>query len=296
MLTGGRFRFPSSRWRPPWLRPYQRPHPSHHILIGQQIPGLPVIPLAPKVNTKQCQHLQVPALFCDWLRVKLLIGVVQLEALLDECPTAVSQMSTRGCCSKLRYVCLGVPAGFQPLHGGFRDHFVETPEAKYCCESCRLVLCQPRQTECGHRFCHTCINDILRWDSVIHIHRKWLQQVCAKSANFWYLWPKHLHLCVVTCTGAHLDKCGMSNSYIIQHIASGTERLVRTQQSDPGSFSSEGRPLCSSELSVFTLLDLDLTHQIRFKVKGLKSCGFLYTSGFWTEHGLGRKRLFKTLK
>nr|QEF75664.1 TNF receptor associated factor 3 [Larimichthys crocea] len=55
----------------------------------------------------------------------------------------------------------GVPAGFQPLHGGFRDHFVETPEAKYCCEACRLVLCQPRQTECGHRFCQSCINDIL---------------------------------------------------------------------------------------------------------------------------------------
>uniref|UniRef100_A0AAQ5YWY3 TNF receptor-associated factor n=1 Tax=Amphiprion ocellaris TaxID=80972 RepID=A0AAQ5YWY3_AMPOC len=55
----------------------------------------------------------------------------------------------------------GVPAGFLPLHGGFRDHFVETPEAKYCCEACRLVLCQPRQTECGHRFCQSCINDIL---------------------------------------------------------------------------------------------------------------------------------------
>uniref|UniRef100_A0A8C6L122 TNF receptor-associated factor n=1 Tax=Nothobranchius furzeri TaxID=105023 RepID=A0A8C6L122_NOTFU len=50
---------------------------------------------------------------------------------------------------------------FLPLHGGFRDHFLETPEAKYCCEACRLVLCQPRQTECGHRFCQSCINDIL---------------------------------------------------------------------------------------------------------------------------------------
>nr|XP_046269875.1 TNF receptor-associated factor 3 [Scatophagus argus]XP_046269876.1 TNF receptor-associated factor 3 [Scatophagus argus]XP_046269877.1 TNF receptor-associated factor 3 [Scatophagus argus]XP_046269878.1 TNF receptor-associated factor 3 [Scatophagus argus] len=55
----------------------------------------------------------------------------------------------------------GIPAGFLPLHGGFRDHFVETPEAKYCCEACRLVLCQPRQTECGHRFCQSCINDLL---------------------------------------------------------------------------------------------------------------------------------------
>ncbi|KAK5873224.1 hypothetical protein PBY51_018287 [Eleginops maclovinus] len=55
----------------------------------------------------------------------------------------------------------GAPAGFLPVHGGFRDHFVEPPEPKYCCEACRLVLCQPRQTECGHRFCQSCISDIL---------------------------------------------------------------------------------------------------------------------------------------
>ncbi|XP_046907995.1 TNF receptor-associated factor 3 isoform X2 [Hypomesus transpacificus] len=51
--------------------------------------------------------------------------------------------------------------GFLPAHGGFRDHFLLTPEPKYCCESCRLVLCNPRQTECGHRFCETCISDLL---------------------------------------------------------------------------------------------------------------------------------------
>ncbi|XP_067099071.1 TNF receptor-associated factor 3 isoform X1 [Osmerus mordax] len=51
--------------------------------------------------------------------------------------------------------------GFLPSHGGFRDHFLLTPEPKYCCESCRLVLCNPRQTECGHRFCETCISDLL---------------------------------------------------------------------------------------------------------------------------------------
>ncbi|XP_016123551.1 TNF receptor-associated factor 3-like isoform X2 [Sinocyclocheilus grahami] len=51
--------------------------------------------------------------------------------------------------------------GFLPVHGGFRDRFVTTPEAKYCCESCRLVLCNPRQTECGHRFCESCITDLL---------------------------------------------------------------------------------------------------------------------------------------
>uniref|UniRef100_A0A3B1IKW1 TNF receptor-associated factor 3/5 RING domain-containing protein n=1 Tax=Astyanax mexicanus TaxID=7994 RepID=A0A3B1IKW1_ASTMX len=35
---------------------------------------------------------------------------------------------------------------------------------KYCCEACQLVLCKPRQTECGHRFCETCIKDLLRYE------------------------------------------------------------------------------------------------------------------------------------
>ncbi|XP_064162881.1 TNF receptor-associated factor 3 isoform X2 [Anguilla rostrata] len=52
--------------------------------------------------------------------------------------------------------------GFLPLQAGFRDHFVLPPEPKYCCQACRLVLCNPRQTECGHRFCETCISELLR--------------------------------------------------------------------------------------------------------------------------------------
>ncbi|KAI1895019.1 hypothetical protein AGOR_G00101960 [Albula goreensis] len=51
--------------------------------------------------------------------------------------------------------------GFQPSLGGFRDRFVVPPEPKYCCQACRLVLCNPRQTECGHRFCETCIAELL---------------------------------------------------------------------------------------------------------------------------------------
>ncbi|KAM9465795.1 TNF receptor-associated factor 3 isoform 1-T4 [Clarias gariepinus] len=50
---------------------------------------------------------------------------------------------------------------FLPLRGGFQDDFVMPPEPKYCCELCRMVLCNPRQTECGHRFCESCINQLL---------------------------------------------------------------------------------------------------------------------------------------
>ncbi|KAK0149123.1 TNF receptor-associated factor 3 [Merluccius polli] len=55
----------------------------------------------------------------------------------------------------------GPDCGILPVHGGFRDRFIATPEPKYCCEACRLVLCQPRQTECGHRFCDSCIHELL---------------------------------------------------------------------------------------------------------------------------------------
>ena len=134
VLTGGRCRFPSSRWRPPWPRPSQWSLP----LTAQPIPGLQVIVLLHKVNS----HAAVHRTSTSW-------------------PNCVCTLVfwTQMC------LYLGVPAGFLPLHGGFRDHFVETPEGKYCCEACRLVLCQPRQTECGHRFCQSCISDILRWDT-----------------------------------------------------------------------------------------------------------------------------------
>ena len=39
--------------------------------------------------------------------------------------------------------------------------FLQPLENRYICNRCKLVLRQPMQTECGHRFCKTCINDIL---------------------------------------------------------------------------------------------------------------------------------------
>lgn len=47
------------------------------------------------------------------------------------------------------------------MRGGFRERFVLPPDDKYRCEECGLVLVQPRQTECGHRFCGSCITDLL---------------------------------------------------------------------------------------------------------------------------------------
>ncbi|XP_062379279.1 TNF receptor-associated factor 3 isoform X1 [Sardina pilchardus] len=76
---------------------------------------------------------------------------VELQVALQRAPLSVSSLAQRP----------WPEPGFLPVLGGFRDRFVETPEAKYCCEDCRLVLCQPRQTECGHRFCETCIASLL---------------------------------------------------------------------------------------------------------------------------------------
>ncbi|XP_025774752.1 TNF receptor-associated factor 3 isoform X3 [Puma concolor] len=50
---------------------------------------------------------------------------------------------------------------FVPEQGGYKERFVKTVEDKYKCEKCRLVLCNPKQTECGHRFCETCMAALL---------------------------------------------------------------------------------------------------------------------------------------
>lgn len=50
-----------------------------------------------------------------------------------------------------------------PEQGGYKEKFVKTVEDKYKCEKCRLVLCNPKQTECGHRFCESCMAALLRW-------------------------------------------------------------------------------------------------------------------------------------
>ena len=55
------------------------------------------------------------------------------------------------------------PAVLVPEQGGYKERFVKAVEDKYKCEKCRLVLCSPKQTECGHRFCETCMGALLRW-------------------------------------------------------------------------------------------------------------------------------------
>ncbi|KAM5274194.1 TNF receptor-associated factor 3 isoform 5-T5 [Ctenodactylus gundi] len=48
-----------------------------------------------------------------------------------------------------------------PEQGGYKEKFVKPVEDKYKCEKCRLVLCNPKQTECGHRFCESCMAALL---------------------------------------------------------------------------------------------------------------------------------------
>lgn len=45
---------------------------------------------------------------------------------------------------------------------GYDYEFVPVPDSKYECSICLLVLREPRQTKCGHRFCKGCIIKWLR--------------------------------------------------------------------------------------------------------------------------------------
>ncbi|XP_029806952.1 TNF receptor-associated factor 3 isoform X2 [Suricata suricatta] len=55
----------------------------------------------------------------------------------------------------------GASSVFVPEQGGYKERFVKAVEDKYKCEKCRLVLCNPKQTECGHRFCESCMAALL---------------------------------------------------------------------------------------------------------------------------------------
>ncbi|XP_071100356.1 TNF receptor-associated factor 6-like [Haliotis cracherodii] len=51
---------------------------------------------------------------------------------------------------------------YQERTEGFDYDFVPTPDPKYECAICLLILREPRQTKCGHRFCRGCITKWLR--------------------------------------------------------------------------------------------------------------------------------------
>ncbi|XP_067830967.1 TNF receptor-associated factor 3-like isoform X2 [Heptranchias perlo] len=54
-------------------------------------------------------------------------------------------------------------SGIEPLEGGYAEEFVQPVDDKYKCELCHRVLCHAKQTECGHRFCESCLNSHLRF-------------------------------------------------------------------------------------------------------------------------------------
>ena len=51
-----------------------------------------------------------------------------------------------------------------PAIGGFTADFVEAVPDSYKCAVCLAVLRKPVQTGCGHRFCHSCVMKIQRYD------------------------------------------------------------------------------------------------------------------------------------
>ncbi|XP_077986432.1 TNF receptor-associated factor 2-like [Glandiceps talaboti] len=47
------------------------------------------------------------------------------------------------------------------MPGYSKEIFLSAPEVKFLCTSCHLILKDPVQTYCGHRYCRSCIDDML---------------------------------------------------------------------------------------------------------------------------------------
>lgn len=46
------------------------------------------------------------------------------------------------------------------MNGGYDVEVADTISSKYECQICMLILRQPVQTLCGHRFCRSCLNSL----------------------------------------------------------------------------------------------------------------------------------------
>jgi hypothetical protein len=45
--------------------------------------------------------------------------------------------------------------------GGYNIQFVKDPDVRLKCPLCKLPLRSPFQTSCGHRYCESCIKDVI---------------------------------------------------------------------------------------------------------------------------------------
>ena len=56
------------------------------------------------------------------------------------------------------------PGSLDLLQPGFSKTLLGTKlEDKYLCSACKNVLRRPFQAQCGHRYCSSCLSNILRW-------------------------------------------------------------------------------------------------------------------------------------
>ncbi|PKU37258.1 tnf receptor-associated factor 3 isoform x2 [Limosa lapponica baueri] len=85
---------------------------------------------------------------------------------------------------------------YVPEQGGYKEKFVNAVEDKYKCEKCHLILCNPKQTECGHRFCETCMNGLLRYLKIIvagenYLPFKYTAEMKTRAVKNNYLWVNY---------------------------------------------------------------------------------------------------------
>ena len=61
----------------------------------------------------------------------------------------------------------GLQAGAGVHQEGFDFEFVPPLDPQYECPICTLILRNPTQTRCGHRFCQVCIKKWIRYGFVV---------------------------------------------------------------------------------------------------------------------------------
>lgn len=66
----------------------------------------------------------------------------------------------------LSYFVSTMEEGFEDVFGGYDFEFVDELSECQKCSICLLAMRDPVQTQCGHRFCETCLMRSFRWSTM----------------------------------------------------------------------------------------------------------------------------------
>ncbi|XP_077861550.1 TNF receptor-associated factor 2-like [Saccoglossus kowalevskii] len=108
--------------------------------------------------------------------------------------------------------------------GFSKDIFIQSlVEDKFLCQLCEKVLCDPIQTYCGHRYCKTCFEDLLRYNESVYCNACKAEGIDDTVLTSQQIYPdraivRELNSQDVQCVNVGCNWTGNFRDYHLNHI------------------------------------------------------------------------------